>query len=243
MKISIVCCLFVLDNQKNDNKKKNDIKTLKVVVSKKENELIHCSFDEKNGIKEAIRLKIKDVIGSDKFHLEQVYTLGDKKYYDDKSIDIIYMGLANAQNISSLDENYELVDFNVENNEKITFGDSRYFYKTEKKNISGSLEYYHRIDVDDVVIEKKLVELMTAFKHLRFRMDKTDVCFKLLPDVFTLEDVRIVFELVKDVEVDKSNFRKKIIKYCKKIDKVVGDKGYRPSQMYEFDPSSIEDWL
>ena len=35
---------------------------------------------------------------------------------------------------------------------------------------------------------------------------------------FTLEDVRIVYELIKECTVDKSNFRKKIIKYCEKVE-------------------------
>ena len=109
--------------------------------------------------------------------------------------------------------------------------------------VGDSYEYYHKIKVDNIELEKKLNEMITAFKHLRTRVDNTDVCFMLLPDVFTLEDVRIVYELIMDIEVDKSNFRKKIVKFCEKVDMVVDDKGYRPSQMYKFNPDSIDIWL
>lgn len=243
MEISIVGCLFVLESQKNENKKRNDVKSLKVVVNKKTGDLIRCSFDENMGIKDTMRSKMKSVIGNDKFHLEQVYTLGESKFYDDGKIDIIYLGLTNGDNIKKLDEEYELVDFNVKDNKIIILGDKEYEYKTEKKKVSGSLEYFHMIKENDKRKEKVLLEMITSYKHLRFRMDGTDLCFKLLPEMFTLEDVRIVYELVKDVTVDKSNFRKKIVKYCDKVDVVEENKGYRPSQMYKFNPDSIEDWL
>ena len=61
---------------------------------------------------------------------------------------------------------------------------------------------------------------------------------------FTLEDVRIVYELIKDCKVDKSNFRKKIIKYCEKTDSVDDTKiGYRPSQKYIFKPLIGDVWI
>lgn len=113
MELSIVTCLFVLDNKKNENKKKNDIKSLKIVLNKKNNDLIRIKFDEKSSIKEQMRKKINNVIGNEKFHLEQVYTFGEKKYFEDKRIDVIYMALANIDNIKKLDDDYELVDFNV----------------------------------------------------------------------------------------------------------------------------------
>lgn len=243
MEISIVACLFVLDSKKNENKKKNDIKTLKVLVKKDDLSLVRSSFDKDNGIKKTIRSTIKEIVGSDKFHLEQVYTLGENRFYEDGKIDIIYMGLMNIDNVKKLDENYELVDFSVVDNKKIKFGNEEYSYRTDKKLVSGSLEYTHKIRVSDVDLEKKLLELITVYKHLRFRIDSTDICFKLLPEMFTLEDVRIVYEMIKDVSVDKSNFRKKIIKYCKKADRIEDDKGYRPSQKYMFDPEMVEDWL
>ena len=80
MNLSIVGCVFVLDNEVNVNKKKNDIKKLKVLVNKDTKELVKCDFTKELGIKDSIRNKIETIIGSDKFHLEQVYTLGEKNF-------------------------------------------------------------------------------------------------------------------------------------------------------------------
>lgn len=243
MELSIVGCLFVLDTKKNENKKKNDIQTLKIVVDKKTKGLIRNSFDSSLGIKDTIRTKIEKTIGSQEFHLEQVYTVGESKFYNDNKVDIIYMALTNRENIKTLDDHYELLDFEILNNNLIIIGDQEINYKTEKKLIAGSLEYYHKIKVDNLTLEKEVLELLIAFKQLRFKMDNTDVCFKLLPKVFTLEDVRNVYELIKDIKVDKSNFRKRIIKYCEKVDMTVTDKGYRPSQLYKFNSTSVDTWL
>ncbi|HAB65829.1 MAG TPA: hypothetical protein DCE23_00530 [Firmicutes bacterium] len=243
MNLSVVGCVFVLDNEVNANKKKNDIKTLKVLINKETGELVRSEFSEDLGIKDNIRNKIKNIIGSDKFHLEQVYTLGEKRFFGDNRIDILYMGLTNINNIKKLDDNYDLVDFRVVEDKELIVGDNNYKYKTDKVLKAGSLEYYHKIKVDDIGMEKNLLEMMIVYKHLRSRMDSTDICFKLLPDEFTLEDVRIVYELIKDVKVDKSNFRKKIVKYCTKVDVVEDKKGYRPSQKYKFNPDSVKDWI
>lgn len=243
MELSIVACLFVLDSQKNENKKKTDIKSLKLVVNKKNKELIRITFGEKNSLKEQTRSKLKEIIGNDKLHLEQVYTFGEKEYFDDGKIDVIYMAVTNMNEVKKLDDAYEFVDFSIIDNNRILFDDTEYSYKTERKLIGDSYEYYHLVGTSDKVMEKKLKELLTAFKHLRTRADNTDVCFMLLPNIFTLEDVRVVYELITGVEVDKSNFRKKIVKFCEKVDMIVDDKGYRPTQMYKFNPDSIDIWL
>ena len=47
-----------------------------------------------------------------------------------------------------------------------------------------------------------------------------------MPNLFTLEDVKMVYEMIKNVQVDKSNFRKRIIKYCEKVEGKIDNKGY-----------------
>ena len=74
-------------------------------------------------------------------------------------------------------------------------------------------------------------------------LDSSDIMFKFMPKEFTLEDVRIVYELVKDKQVDKSNFRKRIIKYVEKCSDKVDNKGYRPTQLYTFKPLVDDIWL
>ena len=49
--------------------------------------------------------------------------------------------------------------------------------------------------------------------------------------------------MIKEISVDKSNFRKKIVKYCTEVEGNVEKKGYRPSKMYTFKVLKVDIWL
>lgn len=243
MNINVLCCMFVLDNQINENIRKNDIKKIKVLVNKQELELPQIIFDGTCNIKDFIRNHIKSIINSDIFHLEQVYTLGDEKFLKDNKLDVIYIGITNINNINKLDSKYKLVDFSIKDNNSIILGDNCFKYNTSEMNSNNNIEYIHNINAEDLSIEKKILELLIAFKYLRNRIDNTDIIFKFMPEIFSLEDIRIVYEIIKDTNVDKSNFRKKIAKYCEKVEDRIDKKGHRPTQLYRFKPLSNDVWL
>lgn len=242
MNINLVCPIMVLDNETNPNIRKNDIKTLKLLVSKNSYNLVSIKLNEPQDIKRVLRDKIKSIISNDIFHLEQVYTLGEEKYYTNNSVDIIYLAIMNKEDIKKLDEEYTLIDFAVKNN-TITFSNNTYAYHTEEKIDNNNIEYYHKINVSGKYIEKKLLEILIAYKHLRVRIDFSDIMFKFMGSTFTLEDVRGVYELIKETSVDKSNFRKKIIKYCEEVSMESSKKGYRPSKIYKFKVTKGDTWV
>lgn len=237
MQINIKSCLFVLDSEKNSNIRKNDIKKLKVLVdgnNKLPSDIYKC-----NDLKKQVRNSISKIIGSNIFHLEQVYTMDYKD-----SVDIIYLGITNIENVTKLNKDYKLIDFNVENNNIITYGNNFYNYKTVEIEENNNIEYIHEINVNDNELKRDLLSLLISYKRIRYNIDDTDIIFKFMSKTFTLEDVRIVYELIKDCKVDKSNFRKKIIKYCEKTDSVDDTKtGYRPSQKYIFKPLIGDVWI
>lgn len=239
--INIITCMFVLDSVENTNKKKNDEKELKLLVNK-DGSLLNEKFDFSDDIKAIPQKDIKNIIGSSNFSLVQVYTLGDKKYVSDKKIDVIYLGITNIENIKKLSNDYKLIPISICANKEIILDSKSYKYKTIKNDKNGS-EYIHKISIDDIILEKELLEILIAYKYLRTHIDNTNMIFKLLPKMFTLEDVKIVYEMIKDIKVDKSNFRKKIINYVKKTETVVRDKGYRPTSLYEYNKESDEIWL
>ena len=211
MQVNIVCCLFILNTEKNENIRKNDIKKIKVLTNHL-GMLPNLSF-QNGDMKQMLRKHLENMIGSNKFHLEQVYTLD----YDN-SIDIIYLAIANIENIQKLDAEYEMRVFKIENNEYITFGENNYKYKTKEIEENNNIEYIHEIAVNDEVLKRTILNLLISYKKIRSNIDNTDILFKFLGDSFALEDVRMVYELIKDKSVDKSNFRKKIAKYCEKIE-------------------------
>lgn len=236
MQANLVSCLFILDSEKNRNIRKNDIKKIKILVTDEE-ELPEIPFKAK-GIKNQIKKNISSIIGSDYFHVEQVFS-----YDHGAELDVIYLGITNMENIIKLKKGYKLIEFKVENNNTIVFGDKKFKYKTVENIENKNIEYTHEIQADDN-IKSTLLKLLITYKKIRSSLDNTDMLFKFMGETFTLEDVRIVYELIKDTSVDKSNFRKKIIKYCEKVEEKKTEKqGYRPSQKYSFKPLKGDVWL
>lgn len=236
MQANLVSCLFILDSEKNGNIRKNDIKKIKILVTDEE-ELPEIPFKAK-GIKNQIKKNISSIIGSDYFHVEQVFS-----YDHGAELDVIYLGITNMENIIKLKKGYKLIEFKVENNNTIIFGDKKFKYKTVENIENKNIEYTHEIQADNN-IKLTLLKLLITYKKIRSSLDNTDMLFKFMGETFTLEDVRIVYELIKDTSVDKSNFRKKIIKYCEKVEEKKTEKqGYRPSQKYSFKPLKGDVWL
>lgn len=241
MNIKLVCPIIVLENELNEDIRKNDIKKFKLLVDN-DDHLLSVKIENNSTIKTVLRNKITTIINSDIFHLEQVYTLGEEKYYFDNDIDIIYLAVTNAQNIKKLDNNYRLIDFSINNN-IIAFDNKTYQFKTKEHISNNNIEYYHEINVENLKLEKELLEIIIAYKQLKSKLDNSDIIFKLMPKYFTLEDVRLVYELIKEVTVDKSNFRKKIVKYCVESNVDIIKKGYRPSRLYTFKALKGDVWL
>lgn len=236
MEINLISCLFVLDSKKNENIRKNDIKKIKVLVNKNNN-LPSIAYNGKD-MKKELRQHLKMLIGSNRFHLEQVFTIENTR-----GIDIIYLGITNIENISNLSEEYELIDFNISNNKNIILGDKNYNYRTKEIESNNNIEYTHEIKASEEM-KRNLLYLLISYKKIRSNADNTDVLFKFMGSSFTLEDVRNVYELIKDTTVDKSNFRKRIIKYCEKIEVTEHQKtGFRPSQKYKFKPLKGDAWI
>lgn len=237
MQINVVCCLYVLSSLKNENIRKNDVKKIQVLMNRN-GFLPSISFNG-GDMKKELKKYLKNIIGSNLFHLEQVYSMS----YEN-SIDIVYLAITNMENVAYLDKNYELKEFKIVDNKFIIFGDSKYNYKTKEMEENNNIEYIHEINVKEENIRKTLYNLLISYKRLRSSLDNTDIIFKFMGSTFTLEDVRIVYELIKDASVDKSNFRKKIIKYCEKVDiKEETKNGFRPSQKYKFKPLKGDAWV
>ena len=120
-----------------------------------------------------------------------------------------------------------------------------YSYKTIEIENYNNIEYIHEIKTEDVNIKRTLLDALISYKRIRVNADSSDIIFKFMGSSFTLEDVKILYEMIKDIKVDKSNFRKKIMKYCEKVEDVKTDKktGFRPSQKYKFKFLREDIWI
>jgi len=74
-----------------------------------------------------------------------------------------------------------------------------------------------------------------AHQRLRNKLDWTNVGFELLPAKFTLSELQMVHEAILGEELDKRNFRRKIIQRgIVKPTKEWQETGRKPAQLYRF---------
>jgi 8-oxo-dGTP diphosphatase len=74
-----------------------------------------------------------------------------------------------------------------------------------------------------------------AHQRIRNKLDYTDVGFELLPDEFTLTELQLVHEAILGENLDKRNFRRKVLQ--KELVKPTGEwqrVGRKPAQLYRF---------
>lgn len=80
---------------------------------------------------------------------------------------------------------------------------------------------------------RKIVEY--AHQRLRNKLDYTQVGFELLPRKFTLTDLQLVHEAILGTELDKRNFRRKVLqKNIVKPLKEFRETGRKPAQLFVF---------
>ena len=77
----------------------------------------------------------------------------------------------------------------------------------------------------------------TALERLRGKLTYTAIGFELLPKKFTLSELQHLYELVLERELDKRNFRKRVLAMDLLIetDEVQQDVAHRAARLYRFD--------
>ena len=81
-----------------------------------------------------------------------------------------------------------------------------------------------------------------AVKRLRDRLEYSPIAFQLLPKKFTLTELQKTYELILDKELDKRNFRKKMISLgiLNEFDEFTKLSSKRPARLYAFNEEIIE---
>ena len=76
-----------------------------------------------------------------------------------------------------------------------------------------------------------------ALERLKSKVRYEPIGFELLPKKFTLRQLQQMYEKILDEELDKRNFRKKILgmDLLKELDEVEMDVSHRAARLYKFD--------
>ncbi len=80
-----------------------------------------------------------------------------------------------------------------------------------------------------------------AYRRLRYKLEYTSVGFQLLPDVFTLTELQKAYEIILNEQLDKRNFRRKIL--AAEILEETGEKKKdgegRPAMLYRYREDAV----
>ncbi len=159
-------------------------------------------------VDEAATRLLKSLTGVSNIYLEQLRSFGDVKRYPKKRvITIAYYALVNA-------DNYAL-------NPGFTASDAKWVNIHEVPK----LPYDH----NEI--------LKFGFEHLKHKVKHEPIGFNLLPKKFTLNQIQQLYEAILETEVDKPNFRRKLLNMnllveCDEKQKAVS---HRAASLYQFD--------
>ncbi|WP_406844717.1 NrtR DNA-binding winged helix domain-containing protein [Flavobacterium soyae] len=96
---------------------------------------------------------------------------------------------------------------------------------------------WHKIkDVPDLIFDHNEI-LEFSLMQLRNRVRQAPIGFNLLPEKFTLLQLMHLYEEILGIELDKSNFRRKILhmKLLLALDEKQQDVSHRAAKLYKFD--------
>ncbi len=84
--------------------------------------------------------------------------------------------------------------------------------------------------------------LAAALRRLRGKLRYEPIGFELLPAKFTLSQLQHLYEAVLGAELDKRNFRKKVLSYdlLLPLNETHREGAHRPAQLFRFDPVRYE---
>lgn len=162
---------------------------------------------------QAAQRVLGELTGLRNVYLEQVYGFGEvNRHPVGRVITIAYYSLVKIE------------DFNL-----------------HASSIATEAKWFSVSHVGDLAFDHKNI-LDVCFQALKKRVRTRPVGFELLPPRFTLTDLQHLYEAILEIELDKRNFRKKImamdlLKDCNQVQERVA---HRPARLYSFDQKRYE---
>lgn len=195
--------------------------TLKVLLLKRANEPFRGRWAIPGGfirlsenLDDAALRVLKEKTNVQNIYLEQLYTFGDPlRYPNTRVITCAYFALLRAEDID-----VKIMDESV-----------------------AEIGWHPVEDLPPLAFDhKEIIEY--SLKRTRERLELCPVAFQLLPKKFTLTELQKSYELILQKDLDKRNFRKKMLStnmliYLNECSKT-GSK--RPAALYSFDTITLD---
>ena len=159
-------------------------------------------------LEEAARRELEEETGLQKVFLEQLYTFGAvDRDPRERVVSVAYYALVNLRE-----------------------------HKVEAATDARDAAWFGVHDVPSLAFDHADI-LQIALERLRAKLRYQPIGFELLPKKFTLSDLQHLYELVLERELDKRNFRKRVLgmDLLVETDEVQQDVAHRAARLYRFD--------
>lgn len=163
----------------------------------------------------AARRELREETGIESVFLEQLYTFGEVDRGDPRGrvVTVAYYALVN------------LVD-----------------YQIRAATDASLADWYLVSNLPSLAFDHKQI-LETALTRLKGKVRYEPIGFELLPPKFTLSQLQKLYETILGVELDKRNFRKKILKmdFLVELPEMQTDVSHRAARLYQFDAAKYKE--
>ena len=109
-------------------------------------------------------------------------------------------------------------------------------------SLASQVEWHDISKINELAFDHIPI-LKTCFDKLKWKIRSYPVGFELLPKKFTLTELQKVYEAILEKELDKRNFRKKLLatKLLKDLNESQKGVSHRPAKLYSFDGVKYEE--
>jgi len=166
------------------------------------------------GLEEAARRELEEETGVGKVFLEQLYTFGEpQRDPRGHTVSVAYYAL-------------------------VRLGDHRVRAATDARQAA----WFAVWDLPRLAFDHDEI-LQAALERLRGKVRYRPIGFQLLPPKFTLTQLQRVYEKILERQLDKRNFRKKLLstELLVELDEVEEDVAHRAARLYRFDKKKYRD--
>jgi 8-oxo-dGTP diphosphatase len=117
-------------------------------------------------------------------------------------------------------------------------------YKVQATSKIEDVAWLPLSEIKELVFDHKEI-LEKALSNLKERVKFHPVGFELLPEKFTLTQLQNLYEVILGVQLDKRNFRKKLLgmDLIIKLDESQVGVAHRAARFFKFDPERYKQWL
>lgn len=240
--------IFAIDDKKNDNCRELSKKNLSIILVKRNKEPFKNKwclpggfiFEGETSLVGAKRI-LKKETNLKNFYLEQLKTFDDvDRDPRGRVISTAYISLVNKKMIKEalLPEAKWFVLETTEdaNNIKIILTNDN-----ESINISllktmineKSNQYDYKLIDSDLAFDHGLI-INDGINDLRKKANNSDIIFNMMPEKFTIGELKQVYEIILDKELINSAFRRVIVPKIEPTNEIIKTGGHRPPQYFKY---------